>query len=62
MIQACQGQLRVGMGGPFALDYGAIIQTATLAGPMSAEMGLLLSECLPEVERAVIASMRKDDA
>ncbi|ADK99386.1 hypothetical protein [Brevundimonas subvibrioides] len=49
------------MGGAFALDFSAVIQTANLAGPISPAFGLLLAESLPEVERAIVASLRKDE-
>lgn len=60
-MRACQGQLRVGMGGAFALDFPAVIQTAALGGPMPPLCALLLSEVLPAAEQAIVATLRKDD-
>ena len=49
------------MGGAYGLDFPAVIQMAGLGGPVSVERGLLLAETLPEVERAIVSALRKDD-
>jgi len=35
--------------------------TAALGGPLAPEAAALIAECLPEVEAAVVSSLRKDD-
>lgn len=49
------------MAGAYALDFPAVIQIASLGGPMSPLCALLLSEVLPAAEQAIVASLRKDD-
>jgi len=58
VISDCAGQLRVaGFGKPFALDFGAIMLIGNARDVDSA----LLSETIPLVEMAVVASTAGDD-
>lgn len=54
MLTACGNQLRVApMGGPFALDYGAVMQMGAALGVDAA----MLAEVLPAVESEIIAAI-----
>lgn len=58
MIDVCAGQLRVApMGGPFALDYGAVMQ---VGAAMGADAGLL-ADVLPAVEGFILAGLKGED-
>lgn len=48
--------MRCGPGGPFALDFGAILAMATAMGAMSP----LLAELLPEVQPVLMRSLNRD--
>jgi hypothetical protein len=50
VIRRSAGQVRVGPGGAYALDFGAILMLAEAMGAMSD----LLVELLPEIEPVII--------
>ena len=52
MLLATRQQLRVGFGGVYGLDYGAVLQ---MADAMNARTPLLI-DLLPEVEAILVAS------
>lgn len=56
MLDACKRQFRVGFGGPFALDYGAVFTMAQATGANRA----LLAEVLPDVERVLLSGLAED--
>lgn len=49
----CRSQLRVGFGGPYALDYGAVLAMGDAMGADRA----LLADVLPAVENAILAGL-----
>ena len=57
VISGCGRQLRAHMGGPFALDFSAVL---TMGQAQHADMRLL-AETLPHVEWAVLAQFEKGD-
>lgn len=57
MLRGAGGQLRVGMGGAFALDWTAVIAAARLRGAATA----MLAEVLPAVEAAILRGLKSDD-
>ncbi|WP_026190804.1 DUF7697 family protein [Methylobacterium sp. WSM2598] len=57
MIQRCGGQVRVGWGGAYALDFGAVLLMAEAMGGASP----LLADVLPRIEPIIIQACRKDD-
>ena len=57
VIQRCGGQLRAGLGGPYALDFAAVLMLADAMGGVSP----LLADVLPRVEPIIIRACRKDD-
>ncbi len=50
MIRACERQVRVGIGGVYALDFGAILAFAAARGGTSR----LLASVLPDIEPLVL--------
>lgn len=57
MIAGCGRQLRAGMGGPFALDFSAVL---AMGGAAGADM-TLLAELLPAVERILLEQLTEDE-
>ena len=49
----------MGMGGPFGLDFGAVIQTASLAGALEDGGADLLSAVLPDAEAAILTGLAR---
>lgn len=56
MIERCGGQVRAGFGGPYALDFGAILMMADAMGARSA----LLAEMLPIVEPLIVRAYQAE--
>ncbi|ACL58772.1 hypothetical protein Mnod_3872 [Methylobacterium nodulans ORS 2060] len=56
VIQRCGGQVRVGFGGVYALDFGAILLMADAMGATSP----LLADLLPRVEPLIVKAYRKE--
>lgn len=56
MISGCGRQLRAGMGGPFALDFGAVLAMGQAQG---ADMAML-ADILPSVERILLDQMAEE--
>ncbi|AJR24562.1 DUF7697 family protein [Sphingobium sp. YBL2] len=57
VISGCGRQLRAHMGGPFALDFSAVL---TMGQAQQADMKML-AETLPYVEAVVLAQFDKED-
>jgi len=57
VIRRCRNQLRVGFGGAYALDFGAVL---AMADGMGANSPLLL-DLLPEVEIILVQATRPDE-
>lgn len=57
MIRNCVRQLRVGMGGAFGLDFGAVL---AMGEAMGADRQML-AEVLPEVEACALGALARDD-
>ncbi|UMY16664.1 hypothetical protein MMB17_18555 [Methylobacterium organophilum] len=60
VLRRCGGQIRMGEGGPYALDFTAILTMAAAMGIGTA----FLAEILPSVEVVMIEAYRQkaDDA
>jgi hypothetical protein len=57
VLRRCRGQVRAGLGGPFALDFVACLALAAAQGaPMD-----LFAEILPHVEPAIVAGWKEED-
>lgn len=56
VIRSCRWQLRVGMGGAYALDMGAVL---AVAEAMEARTPLL-AEVLPAIEGILVSAVRGD--
>ncbi|MFE1601634.1 DUF7697 family protein [Methylobacterium sp. ID0610] len=56
VIQRCGGQIRAGFGGPYALDFGAILLMAEAMGGASP----LLADVLPRIEAVIVKAYQKD--
>lgn len=50
MLKRAAGQVRAGIGGVYALDFGAVLMLADAMGALST----LLVEALPEIEPIVV--------
>lgn len=48
------------MNGIVGLDFPAVIQFATLAGPLSPAAADLMTASLPEVEGIIVQALRKE--
>lgn len=55
MIRRCAGQVRAGMGGAYALDFGAIL---ALAQAMGAANDMLV-DLLPEIEPIIVRAYQE---
>lgn len=56
VVRRCGGQVRSGFGGPYALDYGAILMMADAMGACTA----LLADVLPSVEPVIVKAYREN--
>lgn len=56
MVKDCRFQLRLGMGGPVGLDFGAVMLMAQARGAVSP----LLSEVLPDLEMVLMHMLQRD--
>ena len=56
VIERCGGQIRVGFGGPYALDYVGFLMMAQAMGAPTA----LLADVLPSIEPIVIQAYRQE--
>lgn len=56
VIRRCSGQVRAGFGGPYALDYGAILMMAAAMGADTA----LLTDLLPSIEPVIVKAYREN--
>lgn len=56
VIRRCGGQVRAAFGGPYALDYGAILMMADAMGAGTA----LLADVLPSVEPVIVKAYREN--
>ncbi len=56
VIRRCGGQVRAALGGPYALDYGAILMMAAAMGADTA----LLTDALPSVEPIIVKAYREN--
>lgn len=57
VIRSCRWQLRVGMGGAYALDMGAVLGMADAMGARTP----LLAEVLPAIEGILVSTVRGED-
>lgn len=57
MLSGCIRQLRAGLGGPYALDFGAVL---AMGHAQHAQIDLL-ADVLPQVERILLDRVREDD-
>ena len=55
VIRRCGGQVRAALGGPYALDYGAILMMAAAMGADTA----LLTDVLPSAEPIIVKAYRE---
>lgn len=56
MIAGCGRQMRAGMGGPYALDFSAVLAMGTAAGADTA----LMADVLPAMERILLDQLSDD--
>lgn len=56
VVRRCGGQVRAGLGGPYALDYGAILMMADAMGAGTP----LLADVLPSVEPVIVKAYREN--
>lgn len=57
MIKRCRNQVRVGFGGAYGLDFGAVLSMAEAMGAASP----LLADLLPDAEAIIVSSLRSDE-
>lgn len=56
MLERCGGQVRAGMGNPYALDFTAVLMLADAMGAGTA----LLADVLPSIEAVIVKAYRED--
>lgn len=56
VIERCGGQVRTGFGGPYALDFAAILMMADAMGARTT----LLADVLPAVEPLIVRAYRTE--
>jgi len=56
VIERCGGQVRAGMGAPYALDFTAVLLLADAMGAGTT----LLSDVLPSIEAVIVKAYRED--
>ncbi|MHC2089468.1 DUF7697 family protein [Methylobacterium sp. CM6244] len=56
VIERCGGQVRAGMGAPYALDFTAVLLMANAMGANTA----LLADVLPSMEAVIVQAYRED--
>lgn len=56
MLQRAAGQVRAGIGGVYALDFGAVLMLADAMGALNP----LLVELLPEAEPIIVRAYARD--
>lgn len=56
MLKRAAGQVRAGIGGVYALDFGAVLMLADAMGALNT----LLAELLPEVEPIIVHAYGRD--
>ena len=56
MLKRAAGQVRAGIGGVYALDFGAVLMLADAMGALNT----LLVELLPEIEPIIVRAYGRD--
>lgn len=56
MLKRTAGQVRAGIGGVYALDFGAVLMLAEAMGALNP----LLVELLPEIEPIIVRAYARD--
>lgn len=56
VIERCGGQVRAGMGTPYALDFTAVLLLADAMGAGTT----LLADVLPSIEAVIVKSYREE--
>ncbi|MET3692338.1 DUF1799 domain-containing protein [Methylobacterium goesingense] len=56
VLERCGGQVRAGMGSPYALDFTAVLLLADAMGARTA----LLADVLPSVEAVIVKAYREE--
>ncbi len=56
VIERCGGQVRANLGGPYALDFTAILMMAAAMGAGTA----LLADVLPAIEPVILKAYREE--
>lgn len=57
VLKGCRWQLRMGMNGPYGLDFGAVMQVGQALGADTA----LLADILPQIETVVLLALKGED-